>query len=142
MANHSSALFSRLSSPSTLRTDPEVVPKATRRQFSAAYKLRVLQQADACTQPGQIGALLRREGLYSSQLTKWRRLRARGQLQALTPQLRGPKALTDPLADELASLRRENARLQAQLTRAETIIDVQKKLSQLLGVSPAPEMPT
>ncbi len=142
MAVHNPSLLSRLPSDSAPKTDPEVVPKATRRQFSAAEKLRVLQEADACTQPGQIGALLRREGLYSSQLAKWRRLRARGQLQALTPQQRGPKAVADPVAEELASLRRENARLQAQLTRAETIIDVQKKLSQLLGLPPTPEMPS
>ncbi len=142
MAVHNPSLLSRSSSGSDPKIDPEVVPKATRRQFSAAEKLRVLQEADACTQPGQIGALLRREGLYSSQLAKWRRLRARGQLQALTPQQRGPKVIADPLADELASLRRENARLQAQLSRAETIIDVQKKLSQLLGLPPTPEMPT
>jgi len=117
------------------------VPKASRRQFSAAEKLRILQEADACTQPGQIGALLRREGLYSSQLAKWRRLRARGQLQALTPHQRGPKPGADPLAEELAALRRENARLQAQLTRAETIIEVQKKVSQLLGLPPTPATP-
>ncbi len=126
MAVHNPSLFSRSLPGSAPKTDPEVVPKATRRQFTAAEKLRILQEADACTQPGQIGALLRREGLYSSQLAKWRRLRAHGQLQALTPQQRGPKAVPDPLAEELASLRRENARLQAQLTRAETIIDVQK----------------
>ncbi len=142
MTVHNPSLVGRSPSGSGPQTDPEVVPKATRRQFSAAEKLCVLQEADACTQPGQIGALLRREGLYSSQLAKWRRLRARGQLQALTPQQRGPKVIADPLADELASLRRENARLQAQLSRAETIIDVQKKLSQLLGLPPAPEMPT
>ena len=142
MAVHNPSLFSRLPSGSVPRTDPEVVPKATRRQFSAAEKLRILQEADACTQPGQIGALLRREGLYSSQLATWRRLRARGQLQALTPQQRGPKVVADPLAEELASLRRENARLQAQLTRAETIIDVQKNLSQLLGLPPTPELPS
>ena len=142
MTVHNPSLLSRSPSGSGPKTDPEVVPKATRRQFSAAEKLRVLQEADACTQPGQIGALLRREGLYSSQLAKWRRLRARGQLQALTPQQRGPKVIADPRADELASLRRENARLQAQLSRAETIIDVQKKLSQLLGLPPTPEMPT
>ena len=116
--------------------DPEVMPKATRRTFSAADKLRILQAADSCTQPGDIGALLRREGLYSSHLAKWRRLRAAGQLQALAPQARGRKASdADPLADELAQLRRENARLQARLTQAETIIDVQKKLSQLLGAT-------
>ncbi len=140
MAIHNPSLLSRLPSGSIPSTDPEVVPKASRRQFSAAEKLRILQEADACTQPGQIGALLRREGLYSSQLATWRRLRARGQLQALSPQQRGPKAVADPLAEELAALRRENARLQAHLTRAETIIDVQKKLSQLLGLPPTPEM--
>ncbi len=141
MAVHNPSLLSRLSSGSAPRTDPEVVPKATRRQFSAAEKLRILQEADACSQPGQIGALLRREGLYSSQLTTWRRLRALGQLQALRPQQRGPKPVLDPLAEDLAALRRENARLQAQLTRAETIIDVQKKLSQLLGLPLTPEIP-
>lgn len=114
--------------------DPEVVPKASRRTFSAAEKLRILNEADACTQPGQIGALLRREGLYSSHLVKWRRLRAAGQLQALTPQPRGPKLTPpDPLTEELAQLRKENARLQARLAQAEIIIDVQKKVSQLLG---------
>jgi transposase-like protein len=115
--------------------DPEVTPKATRRTFSAAAKLRILQEADACTQPGEIGALLRREGLYSSHLVKWRRLRAAGQLQALSPHSRGRQASgSNPIADELMQLRRENTRLHARLTQAETIIDVQKKLSQLLGV--------
>jgi transposase-like protein len=137
MTVHNPSLLSRSPSGSGPKRDPEVVPKATRRQFSAADKLRILQEADACTQPGQIGALLRREGIYSSHLTKWRQLRAQSQLQALSPQRRGPKALADPLADELASLRRENARLQAQLSRAEMIIDLQKKLSLLLGL-PAP----
>lgn len=78
------------------------------------------------------------EGIYSSQLAAWRRLRARGQLQALSPQQRGPKSTTTPVDDELATLRRENARLQTQLARAETIIEVQKKVSQLLGI-PTPE---
>src|SRR5215210_8127939 len=116
--------------------DPEVLPKASRRTFSAAEKLRILNEADACTQPGQIGALLRREGLYSSHLVKWRRLRAAGQFQALAPQPRGPKPpLPDPLTEELAQLRGENARLQARLAQAELIIDVQKKVAQLLGAS-------
>jgi transposase len=116
--------------------DPEVAPKASRRTFSASEKLRILNQADACTQPGQIGALLRREGLYSSHLVKWRRLRAAGQLQALAPQPRGPKPTPpDPLAEELAQLRTENARLQARLLQAELIIDVQKKVAQLLGAT-------
>jgi transposase-like protein len=122
--------------PALRPPDPEVLPKASRRTFSAAEKLRILNEADACTQPGQIGALLRREGLYSSHLVKWRRLRAAGQLQALTPQPRGPKpAPPDPLTEELAQVRAENARLHARLTQAELIIDVQKKVAQLLGAS-------
>ena len=120
--------------PSSSPPNPEVLPKASRRTFSAAQKLRILNEADACTQPGQIGALLRREGLYSSHLVKWRRLRAAGQLQALAPQSRGPKpSLPEPLAEELAQVRKENARLQARLAQAELIIDVQKKVAQLLG---------
>jgi transposase-like protein len=114
--------------------DPEVVPKAKRRRFTAQYKLRVVEEADACTQPGQIGALLRREGLYSSHLSKWRQLRKEGQLQALSAQKRGRKAQELPLA-ELAELRRENERLRSRLEQAEIIIDVQKKLAKLLGVT-------
>ena len=122
--------------PASRPPDPEMVPKASRRTFSATEKLRILNEADACTQPGQIGALLRREGLYSSHLVKWRRLRATGQLQALAPQPRGPKSTPpDPLAAELAQLRTENARLQARLVQAELIIDVQKKVAQLLGAN-------
>jgi transposase-like protein len=112
--------------------DPEVVPKAKRRQFTAQYKLRILEEADRCTKPGQIGEILRREGLYSSHLSKWRRQRARGQLQGLAPKKRGRKG-QDPAAAELARLRRENERLRAALEKAEIIIDVQKKLAQLLG---------
>ena len=110
----------------------EVVPKAERRRFSAEYKLRILTEADACTQRGEIGALLRREGLYSSHLDKWREQRRQGTLQALAPQKRGPKP--DPQAVEIARLRRENERLQARLQQAETIIEVQKKLAALLGL--------
>lgn len=112
--------------------DPEVVPKAERRRFSAEYKLRILAEADACTQRGEIGALLRREGLYRSHLDKWREQRRAGALQALAPQKRGPKP--DPQAAEITRLRRENERLQQRLQRAETIIEVQKKLSALLGL--------
>lgn len=115
--------------------DPEVVPRAKRRQFSAQYKLRILTEADQCTQRGEIGALLRREGLYSSHLTTWRKQRERGQLQGLTPKKRGRKP--DPQAAELARLQRENERLKARLEQAETIIEVQKKLSQMLGLPPA-----
>jgi len=118
------------------RPDPEVVPKAERRRFSAEYKRRILQEAAACTQSGEVGALLRREGLYSSHLTTWRQQRRRGELQGLTPAQRGRKA--DPQAAEIARLQRENERLKAQLERAELIIDVQKKLSQMLGLSETP----
>ena len=104
--------------------DPEVIPKAERRRFTAEYKLRILSEADACTQRGEIGALLRREGLYRSHLDKWREQRRAGAFQALTPQKRGPKP--DPQATEITRLRRENERLQQRLQRAETIIEVQK----------------
>ena len=111
--------------------DPEVVPKAQRRKFSAEYKERILVQADACTQAGQLGALLRREGLYRSHLATWRRQRAQYGLAGLAPRKRGPKP--DPQAAEIARLQRENERLQARLRRAENIIDVQKTVAQLLG---------
>lgn len=115
--------------------DPQVIPKAERRRFSAEYKQRILAEADACTERGQIGALLRREGLYSSHLDKWRKQRQRGVLQALTPQKRGPKL--DPQAAEIAQLRRENEQLRTRLQRAEHIIEVQKKLAELLGTLPS-----
>jgi len=116
--------------------DPEVIPQAKRRRFSAQYKLRVLAEADSCTERGKIGALLRQEGLYSSHLTTWRRQRDEGQLQGLTGKKRGRKA--DQAAAELAQLRRENEQLQVRLQQAETIIDVQKKLCGLLGLSAEP----
>jgi transposase len=109
----------------------EVVAKAKRRRFTAAEKLRVLREAEACRGSGEIGALLRREGLYSSYLTTWRRQQELGELEGLSPQKRGPKP--NPQAVELAKLRRENERLQARLQRAELIIDVQKKVAQMLG---------
>jgi len=112
--------------------DPEVVPKAERRRFTAEYKLRILTEADACTKRGEIGALLRREGLYSSHLDKWREQRRSGALQALAPHKRGRKP--DPQAAENARLRRENEGLQQRLQRAETIIEIQKKLAALLGL--------
>ena len=114
--------------------DPEVVPKAKRRQFTAEYRLRILLEADRCTERGHIGALLRREGLYSSHLSKWRQQRERGQLQALSSKKRGRKS-QDPSAEKVAQLQRENERLRARLEQAEIIIDVQKKLSQLLGLT-------
>jgi len=112
--------------------DPEVVPRAKRRRFSPAYKLRVLAKADHCTEPGEIGSLLRREGLYSSHLSRWRQLRGQGQLGQGQ---RGGKA--NRQAAEVAQLQRENERLKARLEQAELVIEVQKKLSQLLGLNPS-----
>ena len=116
--------------------DPEVPAQAVRRRFSAQYKLKILEQLDKCKNSGEVGALLRREGLYSSHLTKWRIQREQGALNGLEPQKRGRKQKeVNPLAREVARLQRENERLQARLKQAETIIEVQKKLSQLLGIS-------
>jgi transposase len=118
--------------------DPEVIQKAQRRRFNAAYKLRILQEVEQeCTERGQIGALLRREGLYSSHLSKWRQQRDRGQLAGLAGQPRGRKP-PDVAIAELAALQRENDRLRTQLAQAEIILEVQKKLSQLLGLTPPP----
>jgi transposase-like protein len=117
--------------------DPEVTLKAKRRTFSAEYKLRILDEASACRRSGERGALLRREGLYSSHLTHWRRELREGARAGLKPKKRGPKR--DALAVENVQLKGEIARLQAKLERAETIIDVQKKLSQLLGLPTASE---
>ena len=109
----------------------EVIAKAKRKQFSAAEKLRILREVDACQGSGEIGALLRREGIYSSYLSTWRRQRERGELNGLAPQKRGPKP--DPQAEELARLKRENERLQKRLEQAELIIDFQKKVAQMFG---------
>lgn len=114
----------------TQNPDPQVVPKAERRRFSTEYKLRILAEADQCTEHGQIGALLRREGLYSSHLTTWRRQREQGTLGGK----RGRKP--DPQSAEIKRLEQENERLRTRLARAEHIIDVQKKLAQLLGTNP------
>ena len=111
--------------------------RAKRRTFTAAEKLRILREAERCRQ-GELGALLRREGIYSSHLTTWRRERDRSQLTGLTPRKRGPKV--DEQAQQLAQLERENGRLQAKLGKAELIIDAQKKLLQVLGL-PEPELP-
>jgi transposase len=126
----------------TPRPNPEVVAKPKRRRFTAEYKQRILAEADtAKAEPGAIGALLRREGLYSSHLVDWRRDRAAGIRQALTPQQRGPKSTRNPLVEENAQLRRENQRLTDHLRKAELVIDVQKKVAALLG-RPIPEAET
>lgn len=109
----------------------EVVAKAKRRLFTAEYKLRILHELDGSQGSGETGVLLRREGLYSSHLTSWRRQRARGELDGLAPQKRGPKP--DPQAVELSRLECENERLRERLRQAELIIDVQKKVAQMLG---------
>lgn len=114
--------------------DPEVPEKPVRRRFTAEYKLKILAEADNCTEPGQIGAILRREGLYSTHLSNWRRKRREGTLISLSPRKRGPKAEKNPLAPKVAQLERENERLKAKLKTAETIIEVQKKVSGLLGI--------
>ena len=119
--------------------DPEVVAKPKRRTYTAEYKLGILQEAEAvATTRGGIGALLRREGLYSSLLATWRRERANGILEALTPQKRGPKSKRHPLDEENQKLRHQNARLAEDLRKAHLIIDVQKKVAALLG-HPIPE---
>ena len=110
--------------------DPEVVPKAEPQRFTAEYKLRILAAASCCRKPGEIDALLRREGLHRSHLDKWRTQQREGSLRALAPQKRGRKP--DPQAAEIARLRGENERLQKRLQQAETIIEVQKKHSVLL----------
>lgn len=119
----------------TSRPDCEVLEKAPRRRFTAAYKQRILAEADACVEAGQIGALLRREGLYSSHLSKWRAQRERAVREGLSKN-RGRKPMgKNPLAEEIARLQKENQRLEERLLQAQTIIDVQKKLSQLLAMS-------
>ena len=113
--------------------DPEVVAKAQRRRFTAEYKLGIVEEADRATDAGTIGPLLRREGLYSSHLVTWRRLRAAGALGALSKK-RGRKPTRNPLAEENGKLKAELARVKKKLEQAEIIIDVQKKVSALLGI--------
>lgn len=120
--------------------ETEVMAKAKRRQYTADYKLRILRELDECKGKGEVGSLLRREGLYSSLVSKWREQRERGSLNGLAGQRRGPKV--DPNVAELARLQRENQRLQEELERAELIIEVQKKVAQLVGAKPAPKNET
>jgi len=110
------------------RPDPEVVERGTRRRFSAEYKLRILREADACKGDGDIGALLRREGLYSSHLVCWRKQRDEG----LSARKRGRKA--NPSRKRIKELERENMRLRKRLKRADLLLDIQKKASELLGI--------
>lgn len=123
--------------------DVGVSPTRTRRHFTAAYKLKILEAAARCSQPGELGALLRREGLYSSHLTLWRAAAHRGELAGLAHR-RGPKpAAPDPRAKRIADLERQLKRATARAERAETIVELQKKVSQLLGLAlPASDEPT
>ena len=137
MAQNNSPVKGSSSLPAPAGAGSEVVARPVRRRFTAEYKLRILQEAGRCSN-GELGALLRREGLYSSHLTTWRKQRERGALAALAAKKRGPKV--DVQAEELARLRRENVKLQTKLQRADLIIDAQKKLLVLLN-QPIPEVP-
>jgi transposase-like protein len=119
----------------TLVANPAVTPKGSRRRFPLAYKLKVLAEAEACQKPGELGALLRREGLYDSHLSRWRAARRAGEFGA-TDQPTSARVKT--LKQELAALQTEQARLQKSLAQAELVIDVQKKLSLLLGLATTP----
>jgi len=122
--------------------NPEISDRPRRRTFTAAEKVRILKEADQAAGTGAIGALLRRHGLYSSALTEWRRQRDAGTLGALTPARRGPKRRpTNPLSAELAGARHDIAQLRHRLQRAEAIIEVQKKLADLLGIPLLPIAP-
>jgi transposase len=123
----------------TASPDPEVTPKAKRRIFAAAYKKKILAEADAAAGSGQIGELLRREGIYSSTLTRWRRERDNAVDSAFSRK-RGPEPKHNPFSVENEKLRRQNQRLQEELRKAEIIIDVQKKVAMLLG-RPLPPIP-
>ena len=117
----------------------EVLAKARRRRFTLEYKRRILREADRCRQPGEIGALLRREGLYSSHLSAWRAARERGELGGEGARKRGPEAKApDPRDKKIAEQAREIARWQKRAERAEALVEVQKKLSELLGVELPP----
>jgi transposase len=114
--------------------DVQVAAKPQRRSFTAEYKRRILKEADACRTPGAVGALLRREGLYSSHLVEWRRARARGELAALTPKKRGRKPTpVDPRDRKLAELERQLAHVMGRAERAEALVEAQKNLAALLG---------
>jgi transposase len=116
------------------RPNPEVLARAKRRTYTGEFKLQVLAEADGARGSGEIGAVLRRHGLYSSHLTKWRQERKSGILEGLAPQKRGPKSKAHPLTAENQKLRRDNERLTDRLRKAELIIDVQKKVAMLLGI--------
>ena len=116
-------------------SEVEVTAKPTRRRYTAEYKHRILREAVACTRPGELGAFLRREGLYSSNLTVWRKQRERREIEGLSQKKRGPLPKEkNPLAAKVATLERENRRLRARSERAEGLVELQKKVSEILGI--------
>jgi transposase len=122
--------------PVTTTAETEVVAKAQRRRFTAEYKRRIVREAERCTTPGGIGALLRREGLYSSSLTAWRAARDRGELEGLAPKQRGPKGVPpDPRDTQLVEQERELGKWRKRAERAEALVEVQKKVAILLGTA-------
>jgi transposase-like protein len=130
----------KLSDKNQQRPDPEVPEKKPRRKFTAKFKLRIIQEAENCTASGEVGVLLRREGLYSSNLTAWRKQKEQGILHGMTPKKRGRKTKEkNPLAQKVAELERVNRKLQNKLKKAEIIIDVQKKISQILKMPDDPD---
>lgn len=134
--------MSEKAKPNQSRPAVQVEAKPQRRRFTAQYKLSILEQADACTKPGEVSALLRREGLYSSNLAAWREARDQGQLAGLQPRKRGRKAkLIDPRDERIAGLEKQLAAEQARRERAEALVDLQKKLATLLGELPKDEKP-
>jgi transposase len=131
-ARRATAAFGPSTTSRATDPDPEVPAKVQRRQFTAEYRLRILKEADACKKHGALGALLRREGLYSSHLVNWRRQREQGELVAGRARKRGPTA--KPVDPRVKQLESENRRLQRKLARAETIITLQKKVAEILGI--------
>ena len=135
-ARRATAAFGPPATSRATAPDPEVPAKAQRRRFTAEYRLRILKQADACKKQGELGALLRREGLYSSLLTNWRRRREQGALEEMRERRRGPKPR--PVDPRVKQLETDNRRLQRKLQRAETIITLQKKVAEILGIPLTP----
>ncbi len=131
-ARRATAAFGPATTSRATDPDPEVPAKVQRRRFTAEYRRRIVQQADACKKPGELGALLRREGLYASYLTTWRRQRDQGELVAGRARKRGPTPT--PVDPRVRQLEGENRRLQRKLQRAETIITLQKKVAEILGI--------
>ncbi len=131
-ARRATGAFGPMTMSGATAPDPEVPAKPQRRRFPAAYRLRILKHADACKKPGELGALLRREGVYSSLLTNWRRQREQGALREMRGRRRGPKPR--PVDPRVKPLEAENRRLQRKLQRAETIITLQKKVAEILGI--------